>query len=153
MPRSLNVRKPQSIEIRRLHQLLEGGLAAWQRRRAETILLYAAGLNATDIAPFLEVHVHTVYADLHAFEHEGLASVHQSRCLGAPPRLTIGQRAEIARLAEVPPSELGLPYGRWSLAKLRAYLIEHRVVKRISREHLRRGLVKRGFASVTSSEN
>ena len=153
MPRSLNVRQPQSIEIRRLHQLREGGLAAWQRRRAETILLYAAGLNSTDIATFLEVHVHTVYADLHAFEHEGLASVHQSRCLGAPPRLTSGQRAEIARLAEVPPYKLGLPSGRWSLAQLRAYLIQHRVVKRISREPLRRGLVKRGFASVTSREN
>jgi transposase len=148
MPRSLNVRKPQTKEIRRLHQLLEGELSAWQRRRAETLLLYAAGHNATDIATFLEVHVHTVYADLHAFGREGLASVSQSRCLGAPPRLTAEQRAEIVRLAEVPPYERGLPYGRWSLAQLRAYLIQNRVVRRISREHLRRVLEKRGFASV-----
>jgi len=147
MPRSLNVRKPKTVEIRQLHQLLEGELLVWQRRRVEALLLYAAGHNATDIATFLEVHVHTVYADLHAFGQEGLGSVRQSRCLGAPPRLTAEQRAEITRLADVPPYELGLPYGRWSLAKLRTYLIQHRVVKRISREHLRRVLQKRGSAS------
>jgi transposase len=148
MPRSLNVRKPQTVEIRQLHQLLEGELLAWQRRRVEAFLLYAAGHTATDIATFLEVHAHTIYSDLHAFGREGLASVHQSRCMGAPSRVTAEQRAEITRLAEVPPFELGLPYGRWSLAKLRAYLIQHHVVKRISREHLRRVLEKRGSASV-----
>ncbi|WP_406698641.1 helix-turn-helix domain-containing protein [Singulisphaera sp. Ch08] len=82
----------------------------------------------------------TVYADLHAFEREGLASVRQSRCLGAPPRLTTEQWEEIVRLAEVPLYELGLPYSRWSLAKLREYLIQYQVLKRISREHLRRVL-------------
>jgi len=81
MPRSLNVRKPKTVEIRQLHQLLEGELLAWQRRRVEALLLDAAGHNATDIATFLEVHVHTVYADLHAFGQEGLGSVRQSRCL------------------------------------------------------------------------
>ena len=148
MPRCLIVHKPQTDEIRQLHRLLENELLPWQRRREEALLLYAAGLNATEIATFLEVHVHTIYADLHAFGREGLASVHQSRCPGAPPRLTAEQRVEIARLAEVPPYELGLPYGRWSLAKLRTYLIKHHVVTRISREHLRRVMEKRGFASV-----
>jgi hypothetical protein len=37
-----------------------------------------------------------------------------------------------------------LPFARWSLAKLRAYLIRHRVVQAISREHLRRVLKKGG---------
>lgn len=96
----------------------------------------------------MEVHVHTVSAALHALERAGLASIHQSRCLGAPPRLRAEQRAEIVRLAEVPPSELGLPYGRWSLAKLRDDLIENRVVSRMSREPRRRVLEKRGFAAV-----
>jgi hypothetical protein len=33
-------------------------------------------------------------------------------------------------LAELPPYELGLPYGRWSLSKLRDYLIEQRLLPR-----------------------
>ncbi|MGA9923653.1 MAG: hypothetical protein WBQ29_09635, partial [Isosphaeraceae bacterium] len=40
------------------------------------------------------------------------------------------------------PTTLGLPLGRWSLAKLRAYLIRQRIVPTISREHLRRVLKK-----------
>jgi transposase len=153
MPRSLTVRRPRLVEIRRPPQLLEGELRAWQRRRAEIILLSAAGLNATDIVAVLEVHVHTVDADLHAFEREGLASIHQRWCLGALPRLTAEQQVAIGRLAEGPPSELGLPSGRWSLAKRRAYLIRRRLVKRISREHLRRGLEKGDSASAASSRN
>ena len=151
MSRPLSVPRPRVVEVRRLHQLLEGELRGWQRRRAETILLYAAGLNATEIAAFLEVPVHTVYSDLHAFQREGLMAVHPCRRQGAPPQLTAEQRAEICRLAEVPPYELGQPYGRWSLAKLRDYLLQRRLVKRISREHLRRVLEKRGSASAASS--
>jgi hypothetical protein len=79
---------------------------------------------------------------LHAFDRRGLASVCQPRRAGAPARLSTAKVAAIWRLAETPPYELGLPYGRWSLAKLRAHLIRQRVVKAISREHLRRLLQK-----------
>ena len=44
---------------------------------------------------------------------------------------------------------MGLPYSRWTLAKLRAYLIRERLVKAISREHLRRVLKKGVTASAT----
>jgi len=96
-----------------------------------------------DIARLLEVHVHTTYADLHAFQQQGLDSVHQPRRAGAPAGLSDVQVQTIWRLAQTPPYELGLPYGRWSLAKLRAYLIRQRVLHKISREHLRR-LLKKG---------
>jgi transposase len=151
MPRPLSVRRPRVVEVRRLEHLLEGVLRGWQRRRAEAILLYAAGLNATEIAAFLKVHVHTVYADLHAFHREGLRAVRPCRRQGAPARLTAAQRDEIGRLAEIPPYELGEPYGRWSLAHFRDYLIARGVVERISREHLRRVLEKRGSTSAVPS--
>ena len=51
--------------------------------------------------------------------------------------------AAIWRLAELKPYELGLPYGRWSLSKLAEHLVKSRIVKAISREHLRRLLKKR----------
>jgi transposase len=153
MPRPLSVRSPRVVEVRRLEHLLEGKLRDWQRRRAETILFYAAGLNATEIAAFLKVHVHTVYSDLHAFHREGLRAVRLCRRQGAPAQLTAAQRDEICRLAEVPPYELGEPYGRWTLAKFRDYLIAQRLVEKISREHLRRVLEKRGSASAAPSPN
>jgi transposase len=114
-----------------------------QQRRAEILLLYSDGWNAVEIATSLSLHANTVYAVLHAFDRNGLAVVEPINRGGAPPRLTPDQRAAIVRIADQPPSEFGLPYGRWSLAKLRDYLIRQRILKAISREHLRRVLKKR----------
>jgi len=153
MSRSSTVRKPRSLELRQLHHLLEGSLHDWQRRRAETLLLHAAGVAAHDIARLLEVHPHTTYADLWAFQRHGLDSIRQSRRQGAPARLTRAQIVTIWRLVQTPPYELGLPYGRWSLHKLRAYLLRRRILKAISREHLRRLLQKGGSPSAACSVN
>ena len=89
----------------------------------------------------------TIYADLHAFAEHGVQALDQLGSPGAPVRLSEAQRAEILRLAEVPPYELGLPYGRWSAAKLRTYLLKQRGVKAVSREHLRLVLPKGGSTS------
>lgn len=153
MARPLTIRRPQVAEIRQLHTMLEEALTPGERRRAETILLHAAGLTAVDIAHLLAVHPNTIYADLHAFGHYGMAAIHHGRRGGPAPRITPVQEAEIQRLAETPPSTLGLPYGRWSLAKLRTYLLQHRFVKTISREHLRRMLKKGGCFFGGSSAN
>jgi transposase len=130
---------------------LEGPLRPWQRRRAEVLLLHAAGLSATAMAQLLQVHVNTVYADLRDFARHGLAALRRERRVGAPPRLSQGQIDIIGRLVSQPPTTLGLPFGRWTLAKLRDYLIRQRIVTAISREHLRRLLKKGGTPIVASS--
>jgi hypothetical protein len=65
--------------------------------------------------------------------------------------LSKNQIAAIGRLADGAPTTLGLPFGRWSLAKSRAYLIRERIVPAISREHLRRVLKKGGTLFAASS--
>jgi transposase len=142
MSRPLAIRQPTAAEIHQLHTRFEDSLNPWQRRRAEAIVLYATGMIAVEIAHALAVHPNTIYADLHAFAQYGGQAINQLGSPGAPVRLSEVQRAEIVRLAEVPPYELGLPYGRWSAAKLRSYLLKPGVVKAISREHLRRVLKK-----------
>lgn len=144
MSRPLSVRKPSTNELRRLHRWLEGPLQPWQRRRAEVLLLHAAGLPASAMAQLLQVHVNTVYANLRDFAQHGLSSLRRPRPVEAPPRLSQGQIDTIWRLAGQPPTTLSLPFGRWTLAKLRDYLIRQRIVKAISREHLRRVLKKGG---------
>ena len=153
MPRSLTVRKPRPAEVRQLHDILEQELNARQRRRAEVLVLYAAGLQAADIASALAIHVNTVYADLRRFERDGLDCIHQRLYGGAPIRIAPAQRAEILHLADHSPGEVGLPYGRWSLSTLRQYLLQQRVVKAISREHLRRVLKKGGCGFGVSNAN
>jgi transposase len=154
MARPLTVRPPTAQQLRRIHRCLETPLQPWQRRRAEALLLLAAGHPASFIAGLLEAHVNTIYADLHAFARHGLLCLQPLRRRGAPPRLTTAQLKAIGRLAEQSPLALGLPFARWSLAKFRAYLVRERLVGAISREHLRRVLKKGGSpcgASAASS--
>ena len=151
MSRSLKVRKPRPREIRQLLEFVEEPLESASQRRAQAILLYNDGMSATEIAATLQVHVNTIYADLHAFDAQGLAVLYQIRSPGAPSHLTPRQRAEICRIADGSPQEVGLCYGRWSLSKLRTYLIRQGIVKKISRKHLWRVLKKGGCASVGSS--
>jgi len=106
------------------------------------LLLLAAGHPAVFIAKLLEAHVNTLYTDLQAFARHGLACLQPTHRRGARARLRTAQIKAIWRLAERSPLELGLPFARWSLAKLRAYLIRERLVRAISREHLRRVLKK-----------
>jgi transposase len=151
MSRPLTVRKPTATELRHIHLRLEKPLLPWQRRRAEVLLLHAADLPATRIAELLQVHPNTVYADLREFARHRLSCLSRPRTVGAPPRLAREQIETIWRLARQPPTAVGLPYGRWSLAKLRAYLIQRHIVKAMSREHLRRVLKKGDTACAGSA--
>jgi transposase len=146
----LKIRKPSPAEVRQLQTVLESESTSRQLRRAEVVVLYAAGLDAVEIARALDVHINTVYSDLRAFNTLGVACARQRMRGGAPPRLSCEQRAEIVRLAETSPGQVDLPFGRWSLSKLREYLIKRRVVKAISREHLRR-VLKKGACSLAPS--
>jgi transposase len=147
MSRSLKVRKPRPAEIGQLLPLVEEPLETPSQRRAQAILLHNDGMNATEIAATLEVHVNTIYADLHAFDQQGIAAIHQIRTPGAPAQLTEEQKAEICRIADQSPQEVGLSFGRWSLSTLRTYLIRQGIVKKISGKHLGRILKKGGSVS------
>ncbi len=154
MSRQLRVRLPNAAEMRQLRHVLETSTNARLCHWAEILLFYAAGLNAPSIADALAFHVNTIYACLHRFAHLGVALFQQAQRPGAPARITAAQIEEIARIAEQSPTEFGLPYGRWSLANLREYLIHQRhLLKAISREHLRRVLKKRIFIFVTFNAN
>lgn len=152
MARHLQVRRPNAAEMRQLRDILEESADARLCRWAEVLLFYGAGLNAPLIAEALGLHVNTIYLCLHRFAHLGMSLVQCVPPQGAPPRLSASQMDKIAQVAEQSPTELGLPYGRWSLAKLQEYLVDQRrLLKAISREHLRRLLKKSRFAYVMFS--
>ena len=84
LSRPLSVRRPRVVEVRRLHHFLEGELQGWQRRRAEAILLYAAGLDVFAGEPFVNPRLLTA-PRVTLLPHIGSA--------------TIGTRTRMARLA------------------------------------------------------
>jgi transposase len=154
MTRTLTIRQPTRREIRELELMLEGELSSQAHRRVETILDHSLGFNGQQIAEALHVHSNTVYADLQAFEREGLGCVRPLPVGGTPRRISDQQRNAIWRWAECLPRDLGLPDPRWTLMNFREFLVKRqRVLKRISLEHLRRVLKKKIFAFGASRAN
>lgn len=152
MSRQLKVRPPSATEMHQLRQILEESNNARLCRWAEALLFYGAGLDTQSIAEALAVHINTIYTCLHRFARIGISLFQHVPLQGAPAHITAAQIDEIARIAEQSPTEFGLPYGRWSLAKLQEYLTDQRhLLKTISREHLRRLLKKSMFAYVMYS--
>ncbi len=153
MGRQMTVHKPSAAQVRTLQKWLDDSLEGPQKRRIQEILLHGQGLPATEMAQQLGVHVNTVYADLHAFGQEGLATVRTRRHRGRPATISREQVCRICQLADQSPAEVGLVCSRWTLSTLRKYLIRQRIVKHISREHLRRLLKKGACGFATSSAN
>jgi len=146
MSRRLKVCKPNATEMRQLRDILEESSNGRVCRWAETLLFFGAGLKAPQIAVALAVHINTVYNCLNSFARTGLAFLQSQRHPGVQSRITAAQLNAVVRIVEQSPTEFGLPYGRWSLAKLREFLIDQQhLFKAISREHLRRLLKKRIF--------
>ena len=82
---------------------------------------------------------------IHRFNDEGMASLDPRWAGGRPRRITADGEDFIVGAATTRPEALGLPFTRWSLRKLAAYLGDDqtRVVK-ISAERLRQILAARG---------
>jgi len=152
MARLMKVRRPRVREIQQLCKRIVGLTDPHQRRRAEVLILYGMGLKPLEIAMSQGVHPNTVYKDLHDFEQLGLEAIEQLHCSGARSRITGTQVTEMVQLAEQSPQEVGLPYGRWSLRKLSAYLVKKHIVKSIGRERLRQLLKKRSALQAGSAQ-
>ncbi len=154
MTRTLTIRQPTRRESQELERLLERELSPQAYRRAETILYHGLGWNGQQLAQALHVHPNTVYADLRAFERDGLACVRPLSEGGAPRRISDEQLCAIWHWAECQPRDFGLPDPRWTLANFREFLIKRqRVLKQISLEHLRRVLKKKRFGFGASRAN
>lgn len=152
MSQMSKVRRPTANEIRQLHQRLLTLTDPHQKRRAEALTLYGMGLTPGEIATVQAVHPNTVYKDLQGFAQVGLEAVTQLCASGAPRQITENQIAQIVQLAGQSPQEVGLPYGRWSLRKLRAYLLKRRIIKSLGRERLRQLLKKRFLLSADTTQ-
>lgn len=150
MTRKMKVRQPVTAEIQRVLRQMPELVDPHQRRRAEALLLHGMGVQPLELAVSQGVHPNTIYKDLHAFEQLGVDAIQQLQKSGAPSRITASQITQMVQLAEKSPQAVGLPYGRWSLRKLRVYLVKQHIVKSIGRERLRQ-LLKKRFSLSTSA--
>lgn len=131
------VRELRGTEGQRLQRLIRRGSQPIAVRRAQVVLASAQGARVPDIARrlyFSPQHVRTI---LKAFNAQGFVALEPRYRGGRPRKLSAEQRSLLLETALCPPDLLGQPFRRWSLAKLRAYVRERRIVASISLESLR----------------
>jgi transposase len=93
-----------------------------QYRRALIIMASASGTRAPAIARLVAADPDTVRDVVHAFNAQGLAMLPPHWGDGRPRRITDEDVEVIVATATTRPKTLGLPFTRWSIRKLTAYV-------------------------------
>ncbi len=126
-------------EQKKLHRLKRQKTNAVNSRHARIVLLSRGGVRNRDIAGRCDCTPAWVRQIIHRFNRLGLDGItwYPWMCgAGATSRFSADIKEQIAEAAISSPVAL-IGMTRWSLAKLRDYLVEQQIVSRISREWLR----------------
>lgn len=142
---SVKVRRLRPYEKRKLHRLKRLRGNAVNSRHARIVLLSRGGLPNRAIAERVGCTPQWVRTVLHRFNADGLLGILWWPWLHAPNRPRRFPDAVAEEIVQVALSSAVALVGlrRWSLTTLRAYLLEQKVVPRISREWLRQLLRRR----------
>jgi|SRR6266496_2865969 len=140
------VRSISEGEGRELQRLARRGRDAVVARRAAIVLCSAQGVSVPQIQGTVFADAGHIRAVLKDFNERGFAALAAGKSPGRPRRFGAEVRERIVEVALSRPKDLGEPFTHWSLQKLRAHLIERRVVETISPETLRKILAKRGVS-------
>lgn len=143
---SVFVRDLTPEEGRKLQELSRRSTRAATRQRAHILLASATRMSAGKIAELFRTDENQVRRVIHEFNADGMASLRPRIGGGRPRRIDDAARKEIKRIALARPQDLGEPESRWSLRRLRRYLLKHRVVSAISTTHLGRILCDEGVS-------
>ena len=134
---ALYTRKLKQQERRTLEAQMSAPEDDLPAHRLQIIMLSAAGKRVPEISEEVHLHPINVRKWIHRFNEQGLDGLRSGKSPGRPPIFTEEQRTRICQTANTSPHSLGLHYSRWSLQRLRRYLIEHQVVEHISVETIR----------------
>ena len=143
------VRQPTPAERSELLRLQRAGPRG-RRARAEAILLSAARVAIPEIVERLGLSRPTVTHWLRRFEGSGIAGLLDRPRSGRPARISSDVLRHISMVVSARPRDLGIPGTRWSLARLRQYLVQAGVVPALSLESLRIALKRAGLAFASS---
>ena len=143
-PPEVFVRELAPHEGQRLKRLSKQSKLASTRQRASILLASNTLMSAPQIARMWmtdESHVRKV---IHEFNKHGFDSLRPRFGGGRPRRISTDDEQRIVAIAGARPDTLGVPYTRWSLAKLSRYLAEQEI--EVSPAHLGRILARNGIS-------
>lgn len=135
----VRARKLHPYERKKLHRMKRQLTNQVNSRHARIILLSRGGVRNREIAARTDCTPQWVRTILHRFNKEGIEGIEwypyfQARC--GPRKFSADLREQIAAVALSPPRIL-IGMNQWSLAKLREYLIEQKILAGISLSWLR----------------
>jgi carbon-monoxide dehydrogenase medium subunit len=142
------VRQPTAAERSELVRLRDEGPAG-ARTRASVVLLSAGRTAIPQIGRRLGLSRPTVTQWLRRFERSGISGLLDRPRSGRPSRVSSEVLRHITMVVSARPRDLGIQGTKWSLAKLRKYLVQTGTVPALSLESLRIAL-KRAGLSLTS---
>lgn len=147
---------PKRLELRRLRrgekQKLESKardrkLTAGVSQRYRLIAMVYAGITVWLAARRLNCAKETAYHWVHEFNAHGFSNFERaSNPSGRPSQIARRHLRILLSVAQQRPTEVGLPFTNWSIAKLRDYLLKHRRFPAVSGEWLRRVLRREGIS-------
>jgi transposase len=146
-PPSVFVRDLSPEESVRLRRMSRQSKVFALRQRAQIILASDSKVAAPEIARVLQTDENQVRRVIGEFNADGMGSLRPPTGGGHPRRIDDDAREQIRAIALARPCDLGEPGTRWSLSRLRRYLIRHKVVRSVSKEHLRRLLNRMGITA------
>lgn len=121
--------------------------------RVRIVLLSAAGKSVPEISRAVNLHPINVRKWIHRFSRNGLEGLRSGKSPGRPRLFTLEQRQQIISIASADPRSLDLPFSRWSLQRLRRYLVEQDIVSHISVETIRQILQTADSISLRQLQN
>jgi transposase len=141
----LRLREMTAEEAAAVQRLAQSRTAAARCvERARIIDQAARGQSVRVIAEHLHLSHDTVRSWLKRFNAKGLAGLDDAPRSGRPTTYTPEEVSEVVVAALTNPTELGLPFGSWTLDRLEAYLNEGKAI-RIKRSRIAELLLAEGL--------
>jgi transposase len=137
---SVFVRQLSPAEGGKLKRIARTAKQFARRQRAQILLASAAGMSAPQIAAVVRTDENQVRRVVHEFNQQGMDSLRPFVGGGRPRRIRQPTRDRIVAIAGACPRAYGVPLNRWSLRRLRRYLLSRRIVPQLSVEGLRQVL-------------
>jgi transposase len=133
----LYVRDLRISEGQQIQRILRRSTSRIKVRRAQVVLASNQGYKVPAIAELVHYSKHHVRAIIKEFNEHGLKALESKPHCGRPTEFSEDDKAFIAETAKCPPDLLDCPFKRWSLEKLRQYLVAEKIISSISLETLR----------------
>jgi transposase len=132
------VRSLTITEGQHLQQVMRRGKDRTAILRSQVVMMSNQGFRPRQISQATGLHEEYVRELIRLFNEEGLSILKQKPRSGRPPIFSEEIKVVLAEYAQSPPQVFGQPFTRWTLEKLRRFVLSRKIVRSIGLQSLAR---------------